>query len=229
MGDSNRNRAFTLVELLVVISITSMLMAIMTPVLGRAREQAKILAVNAELYGIAVALEAYSMDNDNKYPPTRVDCNPSAREHAYALPQELVDQGYLPEGAGTGRVHWAKIEDEFNKGRTYKYIAVGAKYDFFGTPFSNQALYMSANYPYGEQTEDELVKFNEPSGSPVTWVLFSVGPRHDKEKVEQGNFPIKEGYPVLKKFWYSPKTREGIITRLRLKKGRHTGTFEGNQ
>ena len=228
MDDSNVNRAFTLVELLVVISITSILMAIMMPALGRAREQAKIVVADAELYGIAISLEAYSMDNNNEFPPTRVDCNPQAREHAYALPQELVDQGYLPKGSGIGRVHWAKIEDEFNKGRTYKYIAVGAKYDFFGTPFPDQALYMPPCYPYAQQSEDELDKFDQPSDSPVTWVLFSVGPKHDKERVEQGNFPIREGYPVLKKFWYQPGTRKGIITRLRLKKGRHIGSFEGD-
>jgi len=219
-------RAFTLVEVLVVIGIISMLMSILLPVLGRVREQAMVTVANAELYGIGLALEAYSLDNRDKFPPTRFDCNPCARAHAYALPQELVDDGYLPKGGETGRVHWAKIEDQFNKGRTYKYIAVGPKYDFFGTPFSNQALYMPSDYPHGVQTGRQLTRFDRRSNSPVTWVVFSVGPRHDIRRVEEGNFPIKEGYPVLEEFWYSPISRKGILTRVRLKKGRHLGTFE---
>lgn len=228
MDNLHTNRAFTLVELLVVISIISMLMAILVPAMDRAREKARIVVANSELYGIAVALESYSMDNNDKYPPTRIDCNPTVREHAYALPQELIDQGYLPKGGEIGRVHWAKIEDEFNKGNTYKYIAAGPRYDFFGTPFADQPLYMQRHYPYGNQNQEELVKFTKPSDSPVTWVIFSVGPRHDKQKVEQGNFPINQGYPVLKKFWYSARTRKGTITRLKIKKGQHIGTFENN-
>jgi len=67
-------RGFTLIELLVVISIIALLMGILLPVMGQARFQAKVVAVNAELRGIGMALEAYSFDNDDKYPPTRVDC-----------------------------------------------------------------------------------------------------------------------------------------------------------
>ena len=216
-------RGFTLIELLVVIAIISLLMAILMPALSRAREQAKIVVVNGELYGIAIALESYSMDNENRYPPTRVDCNPWARKHAYALPQELVDRGYLPKGE-IGRVHFARIEDRFNKGCAYKYIAVGPKYDYLGAPFGNQHLYIPEGFPNREK--DKLVKFTETGKSPVTWVLFSIGPKYDKESLEKRDFPLKEGFPVSRQFWYLPKTRKGIITRIRLKKGQHIGSFE---
>ena len=58
-------RGFTLIELLVVISIIALLMGILLPVMGRARLQAKVIAVNAELREIGMALEAYSFDNDD--------------------------------------------------------------------------------------------------------------------------------------------------------------------
>jgi prepilin-type N-terminal cleavage/methylation domain-containing protein len=216
-------RGFTLIELLVVIAIVSLLMAILMPGLGRVREQAKIVVVNGELYGIAIALEAYYGDNRNMYPPTRADCDPmgSARKHSYALPQELVDQRYLPKGE-IGRVRFAKIEDKFNKGCTYKYIAVGPLYDYYGTPYV-QHLHIPEGFPYPKN--EHLIKYGDVRKSPVTWVLFSAGPRYDKQSLEQGSFPLKEGFPVARKFWYSPRTRKGILNRVRLKKGQHIGTF----
>jgi len=215
-------RAFTIIEMLVVTAIISLLMAILMPVLSRTREQAMVVVVNSELYGIAIALESYVMNNENKYPPTRADCNLWARKHAYALPQELVDQGYLPKGE-IGRVRFAKIEDKFNKGCAYKYIAVGLKYDYSGTPFGNQHLYIPEGFPSSEK--ERLVKYTDVRMSPVTWVLFSIGPKYDEQSLEETNFPLDEGFPVSRQFWYAPEERKGILTRIRLKKGQHTGTF----
>jgi prepilin-type N-terminal cleavage/methylation domain-containing protein len=216
-------RGFTLIEVLVVIAIISLLMAILMPALSRVRQQAKIIVANGELYGIGIALESYYIDHNNRYPPTRADCNPWARKHAYALPQELVDQSYLPKGQASN-VRFAKIEDEFNKDCTYKYIAVGPKYDYQGAPFGNQHLYIPQGFPSNEQ--EDLVKYTDSKESPVTWVLFSLGPRYDKSSLEERDFPLKEGFPVSKRFWYSPDSGKGILTRMRLKQSRHIGTFE---
>ena len=218
-------RGFTLIELLVVIAIISLLMAILMPAMSRVREQAQIVVVNGELYGIGIALESYATDNEARYPPTRADCNPWARKHAYALPQELVDSGYLPKGE-IGKVRFAEIEDKFNRGCAYKYIAVGPKYDYLGAPFGNQHLYVPEGFPAYE--EENLIKYNDFEISPVTWVLFSLGPRYDKESLEIKDFPLTEGFPVSRRFWYSPKAGEGILTRMRLKNGRHIGSFEGS-
>jgi len=222
-GHTVMKRGFTLIELLVVIAIISLLMSILVPVLSQVREQAMIVAINSELYGIGVALESYATDNEGLYPPTRADCNPWARKHVYALPQELVDSGYLPKGE-IGKVRFAAIEDKFNKECAYKYIAVGPKYDYLGAPFGNQHLYIPEGFPGVEK--DNLIKFNDFEISPVTWVLFSLGPGYDKQSLEEKDFPIKEGFPVSRQFWYSPKARKGILTRIRLRKGRHIGSFE---
>ena len=66
-------RAFTLIEILVVISIIGLLMGTLLPAVSRAREQAKVTVVNAELRQIGIALDMY-FDDNNKYPPTQEDC-----------------------------------------------------------------------------------------------------------------------------------------------------------
>jgi prepilin-type N-terminal cleavage/methylation domain-containing protein/prepilin-type processing-associated H-X9-DG protein len=61
---SKRGRlGFTLVELLVVISIIALLMAVLLPALGKAREQAKMIACLANLKQWGVVAYTYAEDN----------------------------------------------------------------------------------------------------------------------------------------------------------------------
>jgi prepilin-type N-terminal cleavage/methylation domain-containing protein/prepilin-type processing-associated H-X9-DG protein len=58
--------AFTLIELLVVIAIIALLMGILIPTLGRAREQARDVVCQAHMKGLGVALRMYVDDYDGK-------------------------------------------------------------------------------------------------------------------------------------------------------------------
>ena len=208
--------AFTLIELLVVIAIIALLMGILLPVVGRARLQAKVLAVNAELRDIGMALEAYSFDNDNKYPPTRVDCMLGG--HFYQLPTELVQSRYLPAPPSETFMA-AGIEDRFNRGYTYKYRSVGTLiYNRTVTVKDGAYLWVPDGFPENEREEGQTYK--QLKESPVSWVLYSEGPKFDLDRMKE----LK--YPVPAKTWYNPRTHEGVIVRLRLKNGRQMGSFE---
>ncbi|MCD4831147.1 MAG: type II secretion system GspH family protein [Anaerohalosphaeraceae bacterium] len=65
----NHFRAFTLVELLVVISIIAMLLAILMPSLQKAREQAKRVICGNRLHQCSIALIAYAGDHGDLLPP----------------------------------------------------------------------------------------------------------------------------------------------------------------
>jgi prepilin-type N-terminal cleavage/methylation domain-containing protein/prepilin-type processing-associated H-X9-DG protein len=64
-------KAFTLVELLVVIGIISILIAMLLPALNKARRQAKAIACASQERQIAMALLMYAGQNDGWFPPTR--------------------------------------------------------------------------------------------------------------------------------------------------------------
>jgi prepilin-type N-terminal cleavage/methylation domain-containing protein/prepilin-type processing-associated H-X9-DG protein len=63
------SRAFTLVELLVVISIIALLISMLMPSLGRARDQAKGVHCLARLHDIGNAIAAYENTSDEALPP----------------------------------------------------------------------------------------------------------------------------------------------------------------
>lgn len=216
MSVAATKRAFSLIELLVVVAIVALLLGILLPVTGKARLQAKILTVDAELRGIGLALEAYSLDNDQKYPPTRVDCMLGG--HFYQLPTELVDSGYLPVPSEDSFMA-AGIEDRFNAGYTYKYRSVGTLiYNRTYVVENGASLWVPDGFGVDEQQQGR--SYSDPKESPVSWVLYSQGPDFDLNRMKELN------YPVPRCTWYDSQRETGIIVRMRLENGLQNGSFE---
>lgn len=61
-------RAFTLIEILVVVAIIALLAAILLPVLSRARESARRSSCQSNLKQIGLGLAQYTQDYDDHYP-----------------------------------------------------------------------------------------------------------------------------------------------------------------
>jgi prepilin-type N-terminal cleavage/methylation domain-containing protein/prepilin-type processing-associated H-X9-DG protein len=63
-----RSRAFTLVELLVVLAIIAILSAMLFPVLSKAKEAGRATACLSNLHQIGLALQIYVSENNNRLP-----------------------------------------------------------------------------------------------------------------------------------------------------------------
>jgi len=80
------------------------------------------------------------------------------------------------------------------------------------------SLWVPDGFPDSEKEEGDT--YYNLKDSPVSWVLYSQGPEFDLDSMKDLN------YPVPKQTWYNPKTKKGIIVRMRLKNSRQVGTFE---
>ncbi|NIN67382.1 MAG: prepilin-type N-terminal cleavage/methylation domain-containing protein, partial [Anaerolineae bacterium] len=64
-----RRRGFTLIELLVVIAIIGILASMVFPVFARARESARKAVCLSNVKNLALALQMYLTDNNDRFPP----------------------------------------------------------------------------------------------------------------------------------------------------------------
>jgi prepilin-type N-terminal cleavage/methylation domain-containing protein len=89
----NRRKAFTLVELLVVIGIIAILVGILLPALNKARNQARLVQCAANMRMIGQAMINYCADNRNYLPEHAYSDGPW--RHLGATPTDVMQDGIL--------------------------------------------------------------------------------------------------------------------------------------
>lgn len=223
-----RKSGFTLIELLVVVATIGVLMSMLLPAARRARMQAKVTVVNAELREIGLALECYFIDHMT-YPPTREDCGlGSLNAHLYQLPPELAEGGYLPVTEKSEAMSTV-IEDRFNRGHTYKYRSCGEVIrdrDLI-SPWIKARLWVPDGFSGKSSLDEEEGQwYDHWRKSPVHWVVFSVGPGFNEEEFLDN---VANRFPVPKEIWYDSGEQRGLVVRMKMENGDNIGTFSGDK
>ncbi|MEI8195196.1 MAG: prepilin-type N-terminal cleavage/methylation domain-containing protein [Phycisphaerae bacterium] len=98
-GKPGRSQGFTLIELLVVVAIIALLIAILLPSLGKARELARTAACGANLHAVGQGMAGYVTDWDGRFP---------ASNYYYGLAFDASGQ-QLPSTPDQGYVHWSSF------------------------------------------------------------------------------------------------------------------------
>ncbi len=190
-----------------VTAVISVLLSLLLPTLSRARERARIAKVQAELYGVGLALEMYADDHAGRLPPVRINCNTDLYDHWCQFPVELADLGYLPRDRRPGMA--VGMEDVFNPGHTYKYATPGPQL-VNDVPGGDFKLWVPEDFPAGRGTNG--VWESGADTSRIRWVVWSLGPRPNSARSQSGKAPLAPGS------WYRPGVG-GVILRAAFRDG----------
>ncbi len=128
------NKAFTLVELLVVIGIIAILIALLLPALNKARQQSRALSCLSNLRQIAMATQLYAHDNKDMLPYG--DTSPWGNNWPTSLAPYLGKR----LGAGSGNVNWPAV---------YKCPSAGLPDEGYVHYSSNPIVLPDATRPFG--------------------------------------------------------------------------------
>ena len=192
-------RAFTLIELLIVVAIIAILAAIAVPNFLEAQIRSKVSRVRTDMRTMATALESYAVDN-NKYPIRRdrwMDDNPPARQMYPPFREKICIPGQPNARAGLHTI------------TTPVSYLTSLPVDVFNNPAKGLAtpdntLLDVIDYWDPEQTDAWVAVPNGKMGRGrgKGWMLVSVGPDQRMGVVSVSGNP--GGYP--------PETPASILT-----------------
>ena len=153
-----RSKAFTLVELLVVIGIIALLISILLPSLNRARQQANLIKCAANLHSIGQALAIYESENKNLMPMGLFQRtpNPGNQETQWYWTFELgqiLNRNMMNSGGYVTNLSKAFQDADTFDGPSRRYIQ-----HYTCNP---RLMYSAFEYTFGDDT-NPLDVFNKP-------------------------------------------------------------------
>ncbi|MBM3333845.1 prepilin-type N-terminal cleavage/methylation domain-containing protein [Candidatus Sumerlaeota bacterium] len=176
-------RAFTLIELLIVVAIIAILAAIAVPNFLEAQVRSKISRVKSDLRSIAVATEAYYVDN-NIYPPTALHSQ-GGRAVNYPFNFVCGDGGgwlittpiaYItsyPKDPFPDFQGWSYTNPKGKPNRPYYYDCFEVL-DTSANPNGSHSLFFNPSYSRPGAGEPERAM-------GIKWAVFSPGPTGRRE------------------------------------------------
>jgi type II secretion system protein G len=186
----NTNRAFTLIELLIVVAIIAILAAIAVPNFLEAQVRSKVSRVKSDLRTMRTAVESYAVDN-SRYPRTSWGCAPYLDE----INGQLVWGTLLPSQITTPISYLSSLPtDPFAKNSTDRVDAILYTYQ---DPVSQLKYYLEnptgcpalePGYVYLPSGYSEVDAMELYMGKYFLWSIGPAGPDQEDAGGNQVSF-----------------------------------------
>ena len=187
MRSRNSRGGFTLIELLVVVAIIAILIGILLPALGKARESARITQCAANLRTVGQGATTYTTE-EQLYPPSYVY---ASSRSGYGWREK--DQQETPITPENGYVHWSYAlfrSDDGNADDAFECPTV----DSGGAPRTNP----------GRNAEDWEPSQIDGSGNPYSSNFSPQSPPPEDRQARRTAYTANGAIMPRNKFWRDP-------------------------
>ncbi|MFP4381666.1 MAG: prepilin-type N-terminal cleavage/methylation domain-containing protein [Candidatus Sumerlaeia bacterium] len=175
----SKRRAFTLIELLIVVAIIAILAAIAVPNFLEAQTRAKISRIKADMRSLTTALEAYSLDHNSYVPPASDLTGHNSQGHGGFFEMLSTPIAYITD---------AFVEDPFvldekvgNWSGSERYLRYRGYNQYGSVNFWHKHPYQ--DLVKGTPTSPLDGNGNLLSGKVTFWALYSMGPDRERTRI----------------------------------------------